>query len=105
MHGLIEEEFLMRSRAGFTLVELMVAMALTMFIMVILSQAFVLSLETFAAMKGLGDMQIDLRTATNILRDDLSQDHFEGKRRLSDLGTGGVPLIVQQPPQAGFFAV
>jgi prepilin-type N-terminal cleavage/methylation domain-containing protein len=99
-------------RAGFTLVELMVAMALTLFIMVILSQAFVLSLETFSAMKGLGDMQINLRVATSLLRDDLSQDHFEGKRRLSDVGPTGVstfigqpPLIPAQPPQAGFFAV
>ena len=47
----------MRSRAGFTLIELMVAMALTVFIMVILSQAFILSLDTFSGMKGIGDMQ------------------------------------------------
>ena len=101
-----------QTRAGFTLIELMVAMALTLFIMVILSQAFVLSLETFAGMKGLGDMQINLRTATNQLRDDLSQDHFEGKRRLSDVGSGGwstfvgqQPLYPPQLPQAGFFAV
>jgi prepilin-type N-terminal cleavage/methylation domain-containing protein len=94
-----------QNRAGFTLIELMVAMALTLFIMVILSQAFVLSLETFANGKGLMDMQINLRTATNLLRYDLSQDHFEGKRRLSDVDMAGNALIVQQPVQAGFFAV
>lgn len=87
------------TRAGFTLVELMVAMALTLFVMVILSQAFVLSLETFSGMKGVGDMQQNLRVATVLLRDDLSQDHVEAKRRLSD------PMIVAQPPQAGFLAV
>lgn len=88
-------------RAGFTLVEMMVAMALTLFVMVILSQAFVLSLETFSGMKGIGDMQQNLRVATTLLRDDLSQDHFEGKRRLSD------PNIANptQLPQAGFFAI
>jgi prepilin-type N-terminal cleavage/methylation domain-containing protein len=94
-----------RTRAGFTLVELMVAMALTLFIMVILSQAFVLSLETFSGMKGVGDMQINLRVATNLLRDDLGQDHFEGKRRLSDVDAAGNPQMLAQPPQAGFLAV
>ena len=97
-----------RSRAGFTLIELMVAMALTLFIMVIMSQAFVTSLETFTALKGLGDMSRNLRTAEVLLRDDLGQDHFEGKRRLSDLNnsiTGNTNQIVAQPPQAGFFAV
>jgi prepilin-type N-terminal cleavage/methylation domain-containing protein len=95
-----------RSRAGFTLIELMVAMALTMFIMVILSQAFMMSLETFSGMKGVGDMQINLRTAEVMLRDDLRQDHFEGKRRLSDLTlTAGDSQLIAQSPQAGFFAV
>jgi prepilin-type N-terminal cleavage/methylation domain-containing protein len=96
-----------RTRTGFTLIELMVAMALTLFIMVILSQAFVTSLETFSGMKGLGDMQKDLRSAMVMLRDDLSQDHFEGKRRLSDLTTAVTPTseLTTHHPQAGFFAV
>src|SRR6516225_5172358 len=96
-----------RTRTGFTLIELMVAMALTLFIMVILSQAFVTSLETFSGMKALGDMQQDLRSAMVMLRDDLSQDHFEGKRRLSDLTTATLPTSEMQThrPQAGFFAV
>src|SRR5260370_36787717 len=97
-----------RTRAGFTLIELMVAMALTLFIMVILSQAFVTALETFSGMKGLGDMQYNLRTAMVMLRDDLSQDHFEGKRRLSDLTvantTGELGGAGGHHPQAGFFA-
>jgi prepilin-type N-terminal cleavage/methylation domain-containing protein len=94
-----------RTRAGFTLVELMVAMALTLFVMVILTQAFVTSLDTFSAMKGLGDMQVNLRTAETMLRNDLASDHFEGKRRLSDVDAQGNPMIVSQPAQAGFFAV
>src|SRR5688572_22782402 len=48
-------------RGGFTLIELMVALALTLLIMVILSQAFILSLETFSRMKGIGDMQTSMR--------------------------------------------
>ena len=90
-----------RSRTGFTLIELMVSMALTLFVMVILSQAFVMSLETFAGMKGIGDMQQNLRTAETILRNDLGQDHFEGIRRLSDPGI----TSTASPIQAGFFAV
>lgn len=94
-----------QQRAGFTLVELMVAMTLTLFVMVILTQAFVTSLDTFSAMKGIGDMQQNLRTAGNVLRSDLSAYHFDGARRLSDISPAGNALIVKQPPQAGFFAV
>jgi prepilin-type N-terminal cleavage/methylation domain-containing protein len=100
-----------RTRAGFTLVELMVAMALTLFVMVILTQAFVTSLDTFSAMKGLGDMQVNLRTAENMLKTDLASDHFEGKRRLSDVLANGNSALVPVAgsggvaPQAGFFAV
>ena len=39
-----------RSRQAFTLVEVLVAMALTMFVMVILSQAFVAGLDTFSVL-------------------------------------------------------
>jgi prepilin-type N-terminal cleavage/methylation domain-containing protein len=92
-------------RAGFTLVELMVAMALTLFVMVILTQAFVTSLDTFSGMKGVGDMQQNLRTAGNVIKNDLSQYHFDGARRLSDMSLSGQPLIVNQPAQAGFFCV
>ncbi len=94
-----------RSRPGFTLIEMMVAMALTLFVMVILSQAFILSLEAFSQLKGIGDMQSNLRTAENLLRDDLSQDHFEGKRRLSDRTLTGGSQLVAFPPQEGFLAV
>src|SRR6476620_8839714 len=90
-----------RSRAGFTLIELMVSMALTLVIMTILAQAFVLALDTFSGLKGLGDMQQNLRTATVLLRSDLQSGHFEANRRLSDpsLTSGNSPL------QAGFFAI
>jgi prepilin-type N-terminal cleavage/methylation domain-containing protein len=89
----------MRCRKGFTLIELMVSMTLTLFVMAILSQAFVLALETFSGLKGIGDLQANLRTAANLLRSDLAQDHLEGKRRLSD------PGIFTTPPREGFFAI
>ncbi len=81
----------MRRRKGFTLVEMLVATALIMFIMAILSQAFVTSMDVFSQFKGIGDMEEGLRTATNLLRHDLSQDHFEAKRKLSDPNFWGGP--------------
>lgn len=89
----------MRQRRGFTLIEMMVSVALTLFIMVILSEAFIVAIETFSQLKGLGDMQVNLRTALTTLRDDLGQDHCEGKRRLSD------PTITGDPPREGFLVV
>lgn len=78
-------------RRGFTLIEMMVAMTLTIFIMTILSQAFIQSLETFSGLKAIGDMQANLRAAAQILRNDLAQDHFTGKRRLSDPNFSSTP--------------
>lgn len=89
----------MHRRTGFTLVELMVAMALTIFIMTILTQAFVLSIDTFVGLKGIGDMQDNLRAARNVIQFDLAQNHFEGARRASD------PSIATQLPTSGFFRV
>src|SRR5262245_38483791 len=84
-------------RSGFTLIEMLVTMALTLFVMVIISQAFATGLETFRQLKGIGDMQERLRTATTLLRSDLAEDHFEGKRRLSDGN------IASDLPREGFF--
>ncbi len=89
------------TRSGFTLVEIMVAMALTVFVMLILSQCFVQGLETFSGLKAIGDMQEELRTATNLLRADLSMDHFEGKRRLSDPFNN----FMSEKIREGFFVV
>jgi prepilin-type N-terminal cleavage/methylation domain-containing protein len=87
------------TRRGFTLVELMVAMALTMFIMVILSQAFATGVDVFSQLKAIGDMEENLRAASTTLRSDLAADHFEGKRRLSD------PDFYINRPRQGFFRI
>src|SRR5262249_5376277 len=101
-------------RSAFTLVEMLVAMALTIFVMVILSECFILGLETFSGLKAIGDMQEELRSAANVLRADLCQDHFEGKRRLSDpvaSFTGGynqtLPNLATIPERIkeGFFVI
>ncbi len=90
----------MRRRQAFTLVELLVSMALIIFIMSILSYAFSAAVHVFRDLKAVGDMNKKLRMAAGILRRDLAADHFEGKKRLSDpnFWTNG-------PPQQGFFRI
>ena len=87
-------------RQGFTLVEMMVSLALVLFIMVILTQAFQAGLESFRLLKGVGDMEDNLRSVATILRRDLAADHFEGKRRISDESFWSIG-----PPREGYFRV
>jgi hypothetical protein len=87
------------NRAGFTLVEMLVATALIMFIMLILSEAFVAGLEAFRTLKGIGDMESRLKAAVTPIREDFRQDHFDGRRRLSD------PLFWNTPVREGFVKV
>lgn len=58
-------------RPAFTLVELLVSLALTLFIMVIVSQAFLSAMETFRQLKAIGDLNARLRLAAGALRSDL----------------------------------
>src|ERR1700737_4870155 len=74
----------MRRRSAFTLVELLVTMALIIFIMAILSEAFVVGLQTFRDLKAIGDMNERLRAGVLVIKGDLQADHFTGKQRLSD---------------------
>ncbi len=90
----------MRRRQGFTLVELLVAMALIIFIMAILSQAFVSATSTFRILKASGDMAEKLRATTQVMQRDLAADHFEGKKRLSNAN-----FWLNGPPQQGYFQV
>jgi prepilin-type N-terminal cleavage/methylation domain-containing protein len=90
----------MRKRHGFTLVELLVAMALIIFIMSILSYAFVAATTAFRDLKAAGDLAERLRSTTTLLQRDLAADHFEGRRRLSD------PTFWSNgPPRQGFFRI
>src|SRR5947209_20222699 len=90
----------MRRRQGFTLVEMMVAMALIVFIMAILSQAFVAATTAFRDLKAAADMAERMRSVTTVLRRELAADHFEGKKRLSS------PQFWNDgPPREGFFRI
>jgi prepilin-type N-terminal cleavage/methylation domain-containing protein len=93
----------MRRRQAFTLVELMVAMVLVLFVMVMLTQAFTAALDTFSQLKGIGDMEDRLRSAATILRRDLRAPHFEGALSLKDLFGQGTNQ--NSPPAHGFFRI
>lgn len=89
----------MRQRQGFTLVEMLVAMALTLFVMTILSQAFIAGLDTFRGLKAIGDMDEGLRTTVNNLRADLLLDHL--------VDATGKPIRLKSlvAPSEGFFRI
>ena len=84
-------------RSGFTLVELMVAMALSLFLMAILAEAFAVSMDTFRGLRALGDMQDTLRNSLRQMRDDIATPHFEGSRKISDTA------FKAEPRREGFF--
>jgi prepilin-type N-terminal cleavage/methylation domain-containing protein len=89
-----------RPRRAFTLVELLVSLALIVFIMSILSAAFAAASKSFRDLKAAGDLAEQLRGAMTMLRRDLAQCTFDGgqKRHLSD------PLFwTNGPPQKGGF--
>ncbi len=90
----------MRRRQGFTIVELLVAMALIIFIMSILSNAFIQATNTFRNLKALGDLAERLRSTTQGLQRDLTDEHFEGKKRLSDPN-----FWSNGPPSQGYFRI
>src|SRR5206468_474075 len=58
-------------------------------------------LETFSGLKAVGDLQEELRSAIILLRADLSMDHFEGKRRLSDPAAN----LMSEKIREGFFVI
>jgi|SRR5262245_2333732 len=78
------------ARRGFTLVELLVAMALIVTVMVVLNTAFAEGLESFRQLKAIGDQQEKLRTAGTVLRRDLQSAHFETIRQIADGLRNGV---------------
>jgi len=78
-----------RRRSGFTLVELLVAAAVSILLMVILTQAFAAGLEMFRKLRAQGNMQERLRMTSITLRDDLTRPHFNA----AGAGPGGQNLL------------
>lgn len=86
------------SRNAFTLVELMVAMALIILMLSIMSQAFVIATGTMQGLKEVADMQEKIRPAITLLQRDLGANHFEGSKKLSD-----PEFWDNGPPREGYF--
>ena len=99
----------MNQRKGFTLVELLVAMALIVFIMTILSQAFVIAVTSLARAKGVCDMAERLRSASAVIRRDLAANHLNGTNQGGQSGPLALNIAGSlQPPTTilqGFFRV
>ncbi len=96
----------MRRRTGFTLVEVLVAMALSLFIMSILSAAFVAATSAVSDLKAAGDLAERLRGAANVLRRDLEADHcYDANGNVLPLSAlwGSPPALL--PPASGFFRI
>src|SRR5688572_19156207 len=87
-------------RPGFTLVELLVAMALIVLVMAILSAAFQVGMDSLSELKSIGDLNEQLRTAGTTLQEDLRANHLEDATgspvRLSDPRMH--PLATQPSP-------
>lgn len=92
-----------RRRSAFTLVEMLVATALIIFMMYVIASAFEKGLGSFRVLKTQGDMQEKLRSATTAIRLDLTASHFgdgealSNKRLNQDAWTG--------PPNRGYFRI
>jgi Tfp pilus assembly protein PilW len=113
----------MQARRAFTLVEMLVATALALFIMVLLTEAFVTGLESFRRLKAIGDLQEKMRSVEVILRRDLSAPHFNDAGFMNPPNTTpGRPSVSEQdlslpppgtigatyfwqPPAKGFFRI
>lgn len=83
---------------AFTLVELMVAMALIILMLSIMSQAFVIATGVMQGLKEVADMQEKIRPAITLLQRDLGGNHFEGSKKLSD-----PEFWDNGPPKEGYF--
>ena len=101
-----------RVRTGFTLVELLVAAALSILIMAVMATAFQSGLQTLSTLKSLGDMAERLKTAETMLRSDLDAEHFAitdwgddspGIQHLSDLRYDTLPP--SPSPKGGYFKI
>ena len=65
------------TRRGFTLVELLTASALTLFIMSIMATAFQVGLDSLSHLKGAATLSDQLRTVKGIMQRDLEATHLE----------------------------
>ena len=98
-----------RTRTAFTLVELLVAVALTLFLMAIIAEAFGAATKTFGTMRSAGQLQERMRSGAMVIRQDLAAEHLDGPY----IGGRGGPRVGDQrmdlagwvPPPRGYFEI
>ncbi len=98
----------MRRRSGFTLVEVLVSMALILFIMTILGAAFSAATQTVSDLKSAGDLAERLRGATTVIHRDLEANHcFDANGNVLRLSTMWNTNFnpTPPPPAQGFFRI
>jgi prepilin-type N-terminal cleavage/methylation domain-containing protein len=99
----------MRRRTGFTLVEVLVAMALILFIMTILAAAFGAATQAVSDLKAAGDLAERLRGAATVLKRDVEADHcFDANGNVLPLRfpwDTTISMASPPPPTAGFFRI
>lgn len=96
------------TRSGFTLVELLVSAALIIFVMLIITSVFTSGLTALRNLRGVGQLQDQLRYANTLMRRDLSSPHFG-----AEMNSYSGPYLSQQridtfdwkPPRQGFMRV
>jgi hypothetical protein len=98
-----------RTRSAFTIVEMLVATALILFIMAIISQIFASASKTYSALRTAGELQERLRQGAVVMRRDLATEHFSGPfipgRSGPRLGDQRLDLAGWVPPHRGYFEV
>lgn len=95
-----------QSRRGFTLVELLVAAALTMLIMAILASSFQTAMDGMSHLRAAAEMQDRLRSASERLRTDLVTPHFDDEAiRNGKVSNLRFDLGVNTLPAGGYFHV
>src|ERR1700683_4903156 len=92
----------LRRRSAFTLVEMLVASALIIFMMYVIASAFEKGLNSFSLLKTQGDLQDKLRAAATAIRLDLTAQHFGDGSSLSDQRLNDQSW---QPPKMGYFRI
>jgi prepilin-type N-terminal cleavage/methylation domain-containing protein len=66
------------TRPAFTLVEMMIAIALTLVVMLIIAQTFASATKVFSDLRTAGQLQERTRGAAAVIRRDLEAEHFDG---------------------------
>ncbi len=99
--------YLQHRRRAFTLTEMLVAAALTLFIMALIATAYRAGLDTYTKLRVATGLSERLRTGSDVIKNDLAQEHFGGPYvpgftgpRLSDQRLDRLGWV---PPRQGYF--